>query len=146
MVDPERGVGLAATPTWVRRFAARRAALLNGPHSDTAIHSLQAYLANLRAGIGHHRAQALRTTGELFVMWVSICAVPEGMRPIRQALSAATPAAADRARGLIALSIKSFHAGDSPAALALAHSVHRSARPDVSGPRDAATRGELAPL
>ncbi|MFE7798022.1 hypothetical protein [Nocardia sp. NPDC057440] len=110
----------------MRRFAADQAALRNRPHSDSAIRCLEADLANLRAGIGHdlrHRpAQALRTTGELFVMWVSIGAVPEGMRLIRQALSAATHAcAADRARGLIALSITSFHAGDSPAALALAN-------------------------
>ncbi|HZQ31951.1 MAG TPA: BTAD domain-containing putative transcriptional regulator [Mycobacterium sp.] len=125
-VDPDPVATREAHAAWVRTFAAEKASLLTGHHCAEALRALESELANIRAGIvhdlEHNPTEALRTTGALYWMWVTIGAIHDGDRLIRAALEACPDAAVeDRARGLIALSRTSFHGGDSELALQLAN-------------------------
>jgi predicted ATPase/DNA-binding SARP family transcriptional activator len=123
--DPAPAETREAHARWVRSYSAEHGSLLTGSRSAEAFRALQAELANIRSGIlhdlEHHPEHALRTTGVLGFMWVTIGAIPEGIRWINAALAACPGASAtDRARALVALSIASFHAGDSGEAVRLA--------------------------
>ena len=123
--DPNPTATAAAQAAWIRDFVTDQAALLTGSRSGEAFSALRAELPNIRAGIAHdlQRAplQALRTTGELLFMWVTVGAIEDGVSLIKAALSGC-PAApvADRVRGLVALSMATFHSGDAEEALRLA--------------------------
>ena len=127
-VDPSVAASREAHAAWVRGFAADEASLLFGPRSGQAIRELQADLANIRAGIAHDLEhcpiEALRTTAQLGVMWITTGTMPEGMRLLQNAMAACPEASVtDRAEGMIALSLASLHAGDAADALRLADDV-----------------------
>ncbi|MEV6217094.1 BTAD domain-containing putative transcriptional regulator [Nocardia sp. NPDC051833] len=122
-VDPAPGTSRAEHARWVRTFAAEKSALLTGHHAAGAYRSLAAELPNLRAGIAydleHHPVAALRTVAALQFAWSVLGIVVVGRTLLRDALAAAADApAADRAFGLLGLSIVSFHAGEPAEALA----------------------------
>lgn len=124
-VDTDPFASREAHAAWVRGFCADQARLLATRDSAEAFRAFEAELANIRAGIvydlAYHPIEALRTTGGLFLMWVTIGAIHDGIRLIRASLDACPDAPVeDRARGLVALSMASFHAGNSEAALDLA--------------------------
>ena len=123
--DPEPAVTERAHASWVRGLVAEQVPELTGPRAGQAYLLLAGELANIRAGIGHDLRHdpvaALRTCAALEWVWVSLGVLPEGMRLLRAALDASPDAPAeDRARGLLALSIGSFHAGDPVTTLRLA--------------------------
>ncbi|MFJ4658935.1 BTAD domain-containing putative transcriptional regulator [Nocardia sp. NPDC088792] len=133
--DPDATV--AAHARWVRTFVADQSALLTGHRAGPAYRVLAAELPNIRAGIAydltHHPAAALRTTAALQFAWGVLGVLADGRNLIRAALDAAPDAAVpDRANGLLALSIVSFHAGNPGEALARAE----AAMALLGGPRD----------
>ncbi|MFC6012906.1 BTAD domain-containing putative transcriptional regulator [Nocardia lasii] len=126
--DPDPDATLAAHAHWVRAFAAEQAALLTGHHAGRAYRVLAADLPNLRAGIAHdlehHPVEALRTVAALQFAWGVLGLVAFGRTLTRTALAAATEATpAERAHGLLGLSIVSFHAGDATEAMTCAESA-----------------------
>jgi predicted ATPase/DNA-binding SARP family transcriptional activator len=115
--DPEPAATRAAHAAWVRTFAAEHIALVSGSRAGAAFRALTAELPNIRAGIAHdleHRpVQALRTTATLEWLWSVAGVVTEGRQLIRAALRASPGAAPeDQVRGLLALALVAFHAGD----------------------------------
>ena len=91
--DPHPVTTEEAHAAWVRQLAAEQNALIHGPVAVQDLRVLTGELANLRAGIVHdlerNPTEALRTTGQLPVLWPSIAATPEGMRLTQAALDAA---------------------------------------------------------
>jgi len=123
--DPEPAASEQAHTTWVRGLVAEQVPELTGPRAGQAYLLLAGELANIRAGISHDLRHdpiaALRTCAVMEWVWVSLGVLPEGMRLLQSALDASPEAPAeDRARGLLALSIGSFHAGDPVTTLARA--------------------------
>ncbi|MBF6127646.1 AfsR/SARP family transcriptional regulator [Nocardia brasiliensis] len=121
--DPDPAATREAHAAWVREFVAAQTAVLTGHGAGPAYRALAAELPNIRAGIDHDLARdpvaALRTTAALQFAWSSLGLLVDGRNLIRKSLAAATDATAvDRVRGLLALSIVSFHAGDPRDALA----------------------------
>jgi len=115
--DPDPAASEEAHAAWVRGLVAEQAPELTGPRAGQVYRLLAGELANIRAGIAydlqHHPIAALRTCAVMEWVWVSLGVLPEGMRLLQAALDASPGAPAeDRARGLLALSIGSFHAGD----------------------------------
>jgi predicted ATPase/DNA-binding SARP family transcriptional activator len=128
--DPDPAASEQAHASWVRELVAEQTPELTGPRAGQAYQLLAAELANIRAGIGndlrHQPTAALRTCAVLEWVWVSLGVLPEGMRLLRAALDASPGAPAeDRARGLLALSIGSFHSGDPAVTLRLADEALR---------------------
>ncbi|MET9491615.1 BTAD domain-containing putative transcriptional regulator [Nocardia sp. NPDC006630] len=127
-IDPDPQATRAAHAEWVRAFAGEQAALLTGHRAGAAYRALAVELPNIRAGITYdlacHPVHALRTTASLQFAWGTLGVLVDGRNLIRTALDLATDATpAERAHGLLALSIVSFHAGDPGAALARAESA-----------------------
>ncbi|MDT7567979.1 MAG: hypothetical protein QOG76_6603 [Pseudonocardiales bacterium] len=115
--DPEPAATRAAHAAWVRTFAAEHIALVSGSRAGAAFRALTSELPNIRAGIAHdleHRpVEALRTTATLEWLWSVAGVVTEGRQLIRAALRASPGAAPeDQVRGLLALALVAFHAGD----------------------------------
>jgi predicted ATPase/DNA-binding SARP family transcriptional activator len=118
--DPDPAATEEAHAAWVRDMVARNVALMPGHRIGEAFRALAADLANIRAGIGYTLGRdplaALRVAAPLEWAWSSIGALHEGMHLIRRALDACPDAPVeDRARGLNALAIMSFHVADSAA-------------------------------
>jgi hypothetical protein len=79
---------------------------------------------------------ALRNAAPLEWAWVSIGALHEGMQVVRNALTACPDAPIeDRARGLNALGIMSFHAGDSHSAITYSYRALSLLGDSVTGER-----------
>ncbi|MGW6118487.1 BTAD domain-containing putative transcriptional regulator [Nocardia sp. NPDC055165] len=126
--DPDPPATRAAHAAWARGFVADQAALLTGHRAGAAYRSLAAELPNIRAGIdydlAHHPVHALRSAAALQFAWPVLGVLVDGRDVIRTALDTAADAGTeDRARGLLALSIVSFHAGDAREALGRAEAA-----------------------
>ncbi|MGW4531715.1 ATP-binding protein [Nocardia sp. NPDC004340] len=122
-VDPDPQASRAAHAAWVHDFAAAQTALLTGHGAGPAYRALAGEMPNIRTGIDHDLdhdpVRTLRTTAALQFAWTTLGVLADGRRLLRTALDRAAPAEhTDRARGLAALSIVSFHAGDPAEALA----------------------------
>jgi predicted ATPase/DNA-binding SARP family transcriptional activator len=127
-VDPDAESTALAHARWIRAFVAAHAPLITGPEEVRAFDVLSKELPNIRAGIAfdleHDPVQALHTAAALEYVWPSFGVLTEGMRLIRSAMRACPEAPLiDRVRGLLALSIDSFHCGDSTEAVRLASSA-----------------------
>ncbi|WP_327141029.1 ATP-binding protein [Nocardia sp. NBC_01327] len=127
-IDPDPEATRAAHAEWVRALAGEQAALLTGHRAGAAYRVLAVELPNIRAGITYdlacHPVHALRTTASLQFAWGTLGVLVDGRNLIRTALDLAADAtSAERAHGLLALSIVSFHAGDPREALARAESA-----------------------
>ncbi|MFI9407212.1 AfsR/SARP family transcriptional regulator [Nocardia sp. NPDC052316] len=122
VTDSDQDATRAAHASWVRGFVAEQSALLTGHHAGTAYRALAAELPNIKSELEHDLAHcpvaALRTAAALHFAWSSLGVLVEGRNFILKSLAAAGDAAGlDRVRGLLALSIVSFHAGDPHEAL-----------------------------
>jgi len=115
--DPDPAATQAAHAAWVRTFAAEQINLVVGPRAGVAFRALSGELPNLRAGIAHdlerRPVDALRTTATLEWLWSVAGILTEGRQLIQQALHASPDADPhDHVRGLLALALVAFHAGD----------------------------------
>ena len=116
-VDPDPAATQAAHSAWVRTFAAEQINLVVGAHAGAAFRALSGELPNIRAGITHdlerRPVDALRTTATLEWLWSVAGILTEGRQLIEEALRASTEAdPKDHVRGLLALALVAFHAGD----------------------------------
>ncbi|MFC9897262.1 BTAD domain-containing putative transcriptional regulator [Nocardia sp. NPDC127579] len=115
-IDPDPAATRAAHADWVREFVADQSGLLTGHRAGAAYRLLATEMPNLKAGIvhdlDHHPVMALRTAAALQFAWVTLGALVDGRTLIRKSFAAARASRRDRVRGLLALSIVSFHAGD----------------------------------
>ncbi|MEU1426369.1 BTAD domain-containing putative transcriptional regulator [Nocardia sp. NPDC005746] len=122
-IDPDPQASRTAHAAWVHDFVTAQTALLTGHGAGPAYRALAGELPNIRTGIDHDLdhdpVRALRTAAALQFAWTTLGVLADGRRLLRTALDRAAPAdSTDRARGLAALSIVSFHAGDPAEALA----------------------------
>lgn len=134
--DPDPDGSREAHATWARSFAGEQAQRLWGEGSAEGFRLLEAEVANIRAGIAHdlrhHPIDALRTMGGLAQMWFSIGIVHEGIRLVQAALDTCPDASvADRAGGLVALSMLRYYAGDGETAVQLAEEAIALLREDA---------------
>jgi predicted ATPase/DNA-binding SARP family transcriptional activator len=116
-LDPDPAETEEAHAAWVRGLVAEQTPELTGPRAEQVYRLLANELANIRTGIRHdlqhNPTAALRACAAMEWVWVSLGVLPEGMHLLQAALDASPDAPVeDRARGLLALSIGSFHAGD----------------------------------
>jgi predicted ATPase/DNA-binding SARP family transcriptional activator len=115
--DPDPVASEEAHAAWVHDMVARQVPLIPTRRIGEVFRSLTAELANIRAGLSYTLERdplaALRTAAPLEWVWVSIGALHEGMQLIRRTLDECPEApVADRVRGLNALAIMSYHAGE----------------------------------
>ncbi|MEU1203703.1 BTAD domain-containing putative transcriptional regulator [Nocardia sp. NPDC005825] len=127
-IDPDPQASRAAHAAWVHDFVTAQAAMLTGHGAGPAYRALAGELPNIRTGIDHDLdhdpVRALRSTAALQFAWTTLGVLADGRHRLRTALDRAAPAdRMDRARGLAALSIVSFHAGDPAEALAHANAA-----------------------
>jgi predicted ATPase/DNA-binding SARP family transcriptional activator len=120
--DPDPAGTQAAHAGWVRQLVADNALLLFGARVGQAHQAIDAELANVVSGIGfdiaHRPIDALRSASALEWVWMNLGAKAEGMRLVTEALAAAAYAApADRAAGLLALSVGDLDSGEPQLAL-----------------------------
>ncbi|PXX71057.1 putative ATPase [Nocardia tenerifensis] len=126
--DPDPAATQEAHADWVRRLMRMQAGLLSRSRSAATAALLSTEMANIRIGFHHdlaHRPiEALRSTGALSTISVTVGTVREAIRGIRAALAACPDAAlTERVEALIALSISESHSGNSAAAVRAAESA-----------------------